>query len=177
MKSSDNTSSTTSIDTSNDSRYFWICKGILDDLKALESMLVDSSILKKCPVVVHIKNILKGKYSKVLNNHLPEIITMASTIKEKWLKKMTLDHHEQTIAAMKGGNQIGIAPNRTDKEQYESAVITCPENISIGLWKRLVATYNHSHLFAIKYVSTAATDTICDTKVSLIQAPPQGLGM
>jgi Cdc6-like AAA superfamily ATPase len=52
------------------------------------------------------------------------------------------------------------------------ADLSCPSGVPQRLWDTLRKSYNHSQLFAIKYVSDQADLKSLDTKIALIQGPP-----
>lgn len=126
---------------------------LVQSIMSLDSVRVDSSVLKNTEIVKTLKAVIKA-------DGLPQFIKdVAETLIGRWKAQIIADIAPDTIRNLKGGKVIDIP----DKD-----AITQPRTISDAMWRTLVARYNNSQLFAIKYV-VESFDSSQDTRICLVQ--------
>ncbi len=140
--------------TQNNSILKQLEKKLLDEMAKLDPLKINGTTLRTVKIVPTLQILGKNK-SNIFN---VECVNKANALVDKW--KIVVRSMEKEMANCKGGKVAAIPKTKEE--------IAKPEHLSNALWRKLVANYNVSQLFAIKYVADKF-DSQQDTRIALIQ--------
>ena len=129
---------------------------LLSDLKLVQLVQVDGSVLKNTGIGKTMQKIITNKSGTIAAT----CVEVADSLVSKWKEQIKADYKVSTLSNMKGGRVIKMPDTIED--------ITQPKGMSHHLWSQLKQSYNISQLFAIKYISDQFEGGQ-DTRIALIQ--------